>query len=177
MELRSGAMPDEPRKPRPPVEEPRPPAPAAPAADEAAQPAEVPDAGPWRADRRLTVFKIIGLVVFVVAALIVGDPIGRGLLVLAAVVCALYAARDLLVPVRVAADAEGLTVAHGYLGHARLPWSAVERVAVDRRSRLGLRSEMLEIDAGEQLFLFSSYDLSAEPAHVAAALARIRTGH
>jgi Bacterial PH domain len=177
-------MPDEPRQPRPPVEEPRlrppveqPPAPGYPAADEEPEPEPVLDDGPWRADRRLTIFKVIGLVVFVVAALLVSDPIGTGLLALAAAVCALYAARDLIMPVRVAADAEGLTLARGYLGRARLPWASVEKVSVDRRTRLGMRSELLEIDAGEHLFLFSSYDLSAEPAHVAAALSRIRTGH
>ncbi len=188
MEIRSGAMPDEPDRPGPAV----PPAgrirPADPAGGDFAdadpdENGSAPDAaaagtGPWRADRRLTTFKIIGLVIFVAAAfLLATDPIGTGLLLIAALVCAVYAVRDLFAPVRLAADAEGVRVIHGYLGHTRLSWSDIEKISVDRRSRLGMRSEFLEIDAGEQLYLLSSYDLSAEPADVAAALLRLRTGH
>jgi hypothetical protein len=175
MQLRGGAMPDEPDgtgRPAPP----RPPRPgyhAPPAAPEPAPAA--PSDGPWRADRRLSVVKIVGTVLFCLAALLVSDRLGAAMLAVAALVCAGYALRDVVSPVRVAADAEGVTVAHGYLGHARLPWAQVQAVRVDRRSRLGLRSQQLEIDADERLYLFSAYDLSAEPAEVAAALRRIRT--
>lgn len=133
--------------------------------------------GPWRCDRRLTVVTVAGAVILGGAAfLITDDRIGTGLLLIAALVCAGYALRDFLVPTRLSADAEGLTVAHGYASRARLAWSEIEKVGVDRHSRFGLRSEFLEIDAGDRLYLLSSYDLSAEPADVAAALARIRTG-
>jgi hypothetical protein len=142
---------------------------------ESATPADA-GSGPWRADRRLTVFKVIGVLIFAAAALLVADQVGTFLLAVAALLCLGYAVRDLVAPVRLAADADGLTVIRGYLGHARLSWSDIDHVRVDRRSRLGLRSEFLEIDAGDHLYLLSSYDLSAEPAAVAAALARLRTG-
>jgi len=195
MELRSGAMPDEPagaaqagppesgpRPATPPADPPiGPPAPPRAAAAGAGAPAESgapadAGSGPWRADRRLTIFKVIGVLIFAAAAVLVADQVGTFLLAIAALLCLGYAVRDLVAPVRLAADADGLTVIRGYLGHARLSWSDVDRVRVDRRSRLGLRSEFLEIDAGDHLYLLSSYDLSAEPAAVAAALARLRTG-
>src|SRR3954454_998668 len=147
MELRSGAMPDEPAGPTPvgpPVSGPRPAVPPtvdrpptgqrrpAAAPDEETEPAPA-DAGtgPWRADRRLTVVKIIGVLVFGAAAVLVADQIGSVLLAIAALLCLGYAVRDLAAPVRLAADASGLTVIRGYLGHARLSWSDVERVTVD----------------------------------------------
>ena len=186
MELRSGAMPDEPADAAPagaPVAGPRP---ASPHAGPPARPGAVASgsdeapadagSGPWRADRRLTVVKVIGVLIFAAAALLVADQVGTFLLAVAALLCLGYAVRDLVAPVRLAVDADGLTVIRGYLGHARLSWSDIDRVRVDRRSRLGLRSEYLEIDTGDHLYLLSSYDLSAEPAAVAAALARLRTG-
>jgi len=81
-----------------------------------------------------------------------------------------WALRDWIIPVRLAADAEGLTVIAGLASRRRLPWSQIEHVRVDRRERLGLRSELLEVDAGESLFLFSAHELGAEPSDVAAAL-------
>ena len=61
-----------------------------------------------------------------------------------------WALRDLIAPVRLAADADGVTVVTGFARRRRhLPWAQIERVRVDRRDRLGLRSEMLEIDAGD----------------------------
>ena len=73
----------------------------------------------------------------------------------------------MLAPVRLAADAEGLTVVSGFAGHRRLPWSQVESIGVDRRTRLGLSSAVLEVDAGETLHLFDRYDLNADPVEVA----------
>ena len=61
-------------------------------------------------------------------------------------------------------------------GHREVPWSAVERVRVDVRHRLGLRSELLEIDTGETLHLFGASELGADCADVAERLAALRTG-
>jgi hypothetical protein len=47
---------------------------------------------------------------------------------------------------------------------------------VDRRERRGLRTELLEIDAGESLHLFSVHDLGVPPEEVADALTALRTG-
>ena len=78
--------------------------------------------------------------------------------------------------VRLAADAEGVTVREGLAGRRRIPWRAVERVRVDSRDRLGLRQTALEIDEGSTLHLFTAADLGADPHEVAAALAQLRTG-
>ncbi len=109
--------------------------------------------------------------------MLVADPVGTVLLALAALVCAVYGVRGLFAPVRLAADEHGLTVIRGYLGKARLEWSEVDRITVQRRSRLGMRSEFLEIDAGEQLYLLSPYDLGTDPEAVLATLRHLRTGH
>jgi hypothetical protein len=63
----------------------------------------------------------------------------------------------------------------GFARRRQLPWSAVERVRVDRRIRRGLRSELLELDVGDHIYLFSAHDLGALPEDVAAELADLRT--
>jgi hypothetical protein len=83
--------------------------------------------------------------------------------------------RDVLAPVRVAADAGGVTVVSGYAGHVRLPWGDVTAVRVDERRRLLLHSRLLEIETGDDLHLFSAYDLGADVQDVAAELERLRT--
>ncbi|GLZ56439.1 hypothetical protein Misp05_00150 [Micromonospora sp. NBRC 107095] len=103
-----------------------------------------------------------------------GDPVRLTVAALAAAALAVWAVRDLVAPVRLAVDPAGLTVIHGFAGRRLLPWSAVEAIAVDRRPRLGLTSETLEIDAGDSLHLFGRYDLGATPEEVAAALRAAR---
>jgi hypothetical protein len=65
-------------------------------------------------------------------------------------------------------------VVTGFAGRRRLAWGDIERIRVDERQRLGTRSELLEIDAGESLHLFSAYELNAPCAEVAAALEGLR---
>jgi PH (Pleckstrin Homology) domain-containing protein len=118
----------------------------------------------WRAERRATIAKFAGAAVFLVIPLVVTDQKLAWLLgILAAAGLTIYGLRDVLAPVRLAADADGLTVASGYAGHRRLTWSELDRVRVDSRTRLGARSAFLEVDAGESLYFFSRYDLSADP--------------
>lgn len=81
-----------------------------------------------------------------------------------------WAARDLAVPVRLAADPAGLTVVTGFGTRHRLDWSRVERVRVDARRR----SRMLEVDVGDHLYLFSRYDVDADLDAVAAELEHLR---
>lgn len=97
-----------------------------------------------------------------------------GLVVAAAV--AVYAARDLVARERLRADRDGLVAVRGYAGHRRLPWSEIERVRVDARSRLGTSSELLEIDAGEEIYLFSRHDLGVDPTDAAESLEAVRRG-
>ena len=93
--------------------------------------------------------------------------LGLTLAVAAALFLAVWGVRDLVAAVRLAADADGVTVVSGFAGRRRLPWAAIERIAVDTRTRRGLRSETLEIDTGEALHLFSRCDLGAQPDEVA----------
>ena len=124
----------------------------------------------------LPVSKLMGAVAVVVLAVAFAgdDPVRWVLAGAVAVALILWGLRDLLRPVRLAADAEGVTVATGFLGRRRLAWGQIERVRIDRRTHRGLRSEMLELDAGDAIYLFSANDLGALPEDVAAALADLR---
>ena len=114
----------------------------------------------FRVDGRLTAVKVTGAVIFLLLALaFLGDAAREVFSGAAAVVLAGYAVRDLAAPRRLSADPDGVTVVAGFAGHRRLGWTEIQRVRVDQRRRLGTRSELLEIDTGDQLYLFSGYDL------------------
>jgi hypothetical protein len=131
----------------------------------------------WRVNLRFTVLKIAVAVIFLATAVLLfrSDPVGLAIGLAAALALGAFALRDLLVPVRVAADPTGVTVASGFAGHRHLPWARIERIRVDERHRLGVRSQLLEIDTGDSLHLFSSYELSAAPAEVAELLEALRS--
>jgi PH (Pleckstrin Homology) domain-containing protein len=63
---------------------------------------------------------------------------------------------------RLAADHTGLRI-RTPLARADLSWSDVESVTADTRSRYGLRSSTLEVDAGSTLVVFSRRALGADP--------------
>ncbi|MEW2143553.1 PH domain-containing protein [Micromonospora vinacea] len=130
----------------------------------------------WRVPSSLPAAKLAGAALLVALGLLFadGDPVRLAVAALAAAGLASWAVRDLVAPVRLAVDPAGLTVIHGFAGRRLLPWSAVEAIAVDRRPRLGLTSETLEIDAGNSLHLFGRYDLGATPEEVAAVLRAAR---
>jgi hypothetical protein len=114
----------------------------------------------WRVSPRLTVLRAVGVLVFAVAAVLGrGDPPQLFVAGLAAAFLAGYVLRDLLAPVRLAADDAGVTLVAGFAGRRRLSWSQIERLRVDARTRLGLRTELLEIDSGDNVYFFSSYEL------------------
>jgi hypothetical protein len=136
------------------------------------------DALAWRVPQKVPAVKLVAAAALLALGLLFadGDVIRLVLAVAVAAALALWAARDLLAPVRLAADAAGVTLVAGFAGRRHLAWSQIEGVRVDTRPRLGIRSETLEIDAGESLHLFSQYDLGAPPAEVAAELQRLREG-
>lgn len=139
-----------------------------------------PAPGPlsWRVSPGLVVAKLAGAValsaVAIVAAVAGTDRIQVVVAGAAAVGVAAYALRDLIAPVRVAADATGVTVIAGYARRVRLPWAQIERVRVDARSRHGIRSEYLEIDTGDEIYLYSANELGAPVADVADQLDQAR---
>jgi len=129
----------------------------------------------WRVPAAPAVVKLAGAVLLAVVAATSGAERGRLLLVgVAALALAAWGLRDVLAPVRLAADAEGVTVITGYAGRRRIPWADVERVSVGEHRRLGLRTEILEIDTGETLHLFSRHDLGAPCEDVEQALTALR---
>jgi hypothetical protein len=146
--------------------------------DDAGQPKAEPPADElsWRVNSGLTALKAAAAVVFLVAALLFrSDPAGLVIGLAAAAALGAFALRDLLVPVRLAADPTGVTVPSGFAGRRHLPWQSIERIRVDQRRRLGMRSELLEIDTSDSLHLFSGYELSASPAEVADLLEALRS--
>lgn len=129
----------------------------------------------WRVDRRLAVLKAVGAVAFALIAFALRDDRpGLVLAIVATLALAGFALRDVLAPVRLAADQGGVTVVSGFAGRRRIPWADVERVRVDVRSRLGLRAELLEIDAGETVHLFSAAELGEECETAAQTLLALR---
>ncbi|MGC4854430.1 PH domain-containing protein [Micromonospora sp. DT4] len=137
---------------------------------------EITPSRTWRVPASLPAAKLAGAVLLVALGLLFadGDPVRLVVAGVAAAALAAWAARDLVAPVRLAVDPVGLTITHGFAGRRLLPWSAVEAISVDRRQRLGLTGEILEIDAGESLHLFGRYDLGATPEEVAATLRAAR---
>ncbi|GAA4230234.1 hypothetical protein GCM10023075_39530 [Streptosporangium album] len=131
----------------------------------------------WRVRCDLLVLKIAAALVFAGATLVsIGDLRGAILAGAATVMMAGLALRDLLVPVRLSADGEGLVVVKGFAGSERVPWREVERIRVDTRTRFASRTGLLEIDTGESLFLLSQFDLGAPCQQVADQLSSFRTG-
>ena len=119
--------------------------------------------------------KLAGAVLLAVVAATSDGERARLLLVgVAALALAAWGLRDVLAPVRLAADEEGVTVVTGYAGRRRIPWAEVERVSVGEHRGLGLRTEILEIDTGETLHLFSRHDLGAPCEEVEQALTALR---
>lgn len=84
------------------------------------------------------------------------------------------ALRDLVAPVRLAADGDGLTVVTGYAGHRHIRWDEVTAIRVDERRRLLLHTRMLEIETVDDLHLLSAFDLGSDVHDVADELYRLR---
>ena len=130
---------------------------------------------PWRIKPVLPVTKFLGAVAVLVLVFAFGreDPVQWVLAAAVSAGLAGWAVRDLFAPVRLAADTEGVTVISGYARQRRLPWDEIAAVRLDHRDRLGVRNEMVEIDADDALYLFSMHDLGAEPRAVLAELERL----
>jgi PH (Pleckstrin Homology) domain-containing protein len=123
----------------------------------------------------LTVVKFAGALLLALVAATSGAERERLLLAgVAALALAVYALRDIVAPVRLAADTEGVTVVSGFAGRRRIPWEDVERVGIGEHRGLGRRTPVVEVDTGESLHLFGRYDLGAPCEEVAAALTALR---
>lgn len=130
----------------------------------------------WRVPRYVVVVKVTATAVFALSALwFSGDMLRFVVAVVATVLSGAYAGRDLLAPVRLTADGEGLGVSRGFSGLHYLAWSDIVRIRVDERRRFGTATRLLEIDIDHTLFLFSRHELGAEPSDVAEALKTMKS--
>jgi hypothetical protein len=130
----------------------------------------------WRVRLVLPIAKLLGAVAVVVLVVAFGreDPVQLFIAIVVAAALIGWAARDLIAPVRLSADTSGITMVVGLVRRRHVAWPQVERVRVDRRERMGLRSHLLEIDTGESLHLFSVHELGTDPEEVAEALNALR---
>jgi hypothetical protein len=131
----------------------------------------------WRVPGGVVIMKLAGTAILaVIGVLVAQDTAGLVVVAVAAGAVGLHALRDIIAPVRLRADGEGVTVVHGFAGRRRIPWRDVERIRIDERRRFGMRSALLEIDTGHALHLFSASELGTPTDDVADALRRLRTG-
>jgi hypothetical protein len=117
-------------------------------------------------DRRLTAAAGGGALVALVLSLTTSDVAGRLLWAVAVVVLLAYVAADLIWSPRLSADATGVRIRSPF-ARADLRWDQIHSVHADVRSRYGLRSSTLEVDAGEVFAVFSRRSLGADPETVA----------
>jgi hypothetical protein len=129
----------------------------------------------WRVSRKLLVAKGVAALGFGVVAIVSAGVRDRFVIAcVAALLLAALAARDLLVGVRLEADAEGIIVVTGLAARHRVPWGAIQQIRVDQRQRIGLRTQLLEVDTDELLFLLGESDLGAPVVDVVEELNRLR---
>ncbi|TMQ89056.1 PH domain-containing protein [Actinomadura soli] len=129
----------------------------------------------WRVPPAQVAVKCAGAAaVTALAVLYSHDPQFLFLAIAAAAGLNVLALRDLVAPVRLAADGDGVTVVTGYAGRRRVPWDAVTSIRVDERRRLLLHTRILEIETADDLHLLSAFDLGADVHDVADELYRLR---
>jgi hypothetical protein len=133
--------------------------------DDVSQPERAP-ALRFGPDRRTTALAAVGVLIGVGLAITTDDPQGRFLFGLAAAVLACYALGDVVFSPRLYADGSGLRI-RTPMTRVDLAWADVDDVRADVRSRYGVRSSALEVDAGETLVVFSRRSLGADPDTVA----------
>ncbi|MFC4584906.1 PH domain-containing protein [Sphaerisporangium corydalis] len=131
----------------------------------------------WRVRRDFTIAKLATAAAFAVVAVVVsGDTRGMLLCAAAAVMLGAFGLRDVLAPVRLAADDQGLLVVTGVTRRARVSWPEVAEIRVADNARYGLRWDLLEIETAESLHIFSSFELGTSCMDAADELFRLRPG-
>jgi hypothetical protein len=124
-------------------------------------------------DRRLTVGAGLAAAAALVLCVTSSDAPGRVLFAVAALVLVGYCVGDLVWWPRLSADVTGLRIRTPFT-RADLGWAQIEKVGADVRTRYGLRSVTLEVDAGEVLVVFGRRSLGADPETVAGLVLALR---
>lgn len=132
----------------------------------------------WRVNPKLAFGKLIAAFVLLIAgfALSDDDPVQLVVATVAAAGLFGWGVRDHAVPVRLRLEPDGVYVITGLARWRRLDWAQIEQIQVAVQSRLGLRTETLEIDSGDTIHVLGRHDLGTEPAEVAAVLRAARPG-
>jgi hypothetical protein len=131
----------------------------------------------WRVPGKVVAAKAGAVLVFAVltgAGLMAGDGKLVFLTGVALAGAVIVVVRDLVAPVRLGADDDGVTVLSGFAARRRIEWPLVERIRLDTKRRYGLTTELLEIDTGDDIHLFSRFDLGEPAIEVAETLMRMR---
>lgn len=124
-------------------------------------------------DLRPLVITVPGAVLAAVAAAVADDPVQRFFSIVVALVLVAVTAAELVFRPRLVVTADGLRV-NGPFDRAVLPWASIVTVQASTSQRYGLRSHVLEIDAGERLVVLDRRDLAADPWAVARAITDFR---
>ena len=127
----------------------------------------------FRPDPRLTAAAGAAALVLLVLCLTTSDIGGRLLWAGATLVLIGYVATDLIWSPRLAADATGVRIRSPF-ARADLSWDQIDAITADVRSRYGVRSSTLEVDAGDLLVVFSRRSLGADPETVAGLVLAMR---
>jgi hypothetical protein len=124
-------------------------------------------------DRRLTALSAGGAAGATLVVVLTGDPIGRLLAMIAAILLLGYVISDFVFSPRLVAGPEGITVRSPFT-RAQLAWSDIEDVRADTRFRLGLRSTNLEVDTGSTLVVLSRRAIGTDPVLAAEQIQAVR---
>jgi len=119
----------------------------------------LPEIVEWRVPRRATWGRFGGAAAVAALSLFAVDLPQVIVALVAAAGLVAYAVRDLVAPVRLRLDPDGVVAVRGYAGRRAFPWSVIESVRLDSRLRLGIRAEAIELDAGDDILVFGATDL------------------
>ena len=119
--------------------------------------------------------QVVAALALIAVAVLSGDLGGRLLGGAAGLLLVAVAVHDLVLRPVLVVEGDGIVVAT-VGGRRRLVWSQVERIDASTDIRRGVRSRLLEIDAGGTLVLLSQRRLGREPADVVEEIAAVRGG-
>lgn len=113
-------------------------------------------------DRRVTALAAAGALLALGVALGTDDREGRLLALIAVAVLGCYVVGDLAFSPRLEATPDGVRIRSPFT-RASLRWEQIEAIRVVNRFRAGVRTSILEVDAGQVVAEFSRRSLGTAP--------------